>query len=207
MAFRQVALSSGSFTPCVMLAANSVDYQQGDTYNEIFTEGTDIYSIVGSSETTIYQSSVFRFTVQLVDAENKAVEYKAYYNDTLFWVSGSLGWSGQVFQGVAFGVDDDLEQGQIFVCSDNGSGWRYSITNGDVSSINKGTTYLAITGSEQPPYTWSSVPAISGKNGILSLSTLNDINDGNPVTTSDVNKFYLAKASNLSTLINNAINL
>ena len=56
-------------------------------------------------------------------------------------------------------------------------------------------------------YQWTSVPAISGKNGILSLSTLNDINDGNPVTTSDTNKFYLAKTSNLSTLINNAINL
>ena len=53
----------------------------------------------------------------------------------------------------------------------------------------------------QPTYTWLSVPSISGKNGILNLSTLNDVNDGEPVETSDTSKFNLTDGSNVSALV------
>ena len=45
-------------------------------------------------------------------------------------------------------------------------------------------TNIYIDGSPLVTYTWSSVPAISGKNGILSLAMINDadIGDGSPVT-------------------------
>lgn len=58
-----------------------------------------------------------------------------------------------------------------------------------------------ITTGLQPPYTWQSVPSISGKNGILTLSTLNDVNDGEPVETSDTSKFNLTDDSNVSALV------
>ena len=55
----------------------------------------------------------------------------------------------------------------------------------------------------QPPitYNWQSVPSVSGKNGILTLSTLNDVNDGEPVETSDASKFNLTDDSNVSALV------
>ena len=50
-------------------------------------------------------------------------------------------------------------------------------------------------------YNWVSVPSVSGKNGILNLSTLNDVNDGEPVETSDTSKFNLTDGSNVSALV------
>lgn len=68
-------------------------------------------------------------------------------------------------------------------------------------------TNLYINGALPVLYEWSSVPAISGKNGILlPMSTLNDINDGNEVTTSDTSKFNLTEASNVAKLVSNIIN-
>lgn len=56
-------------------------------------------------------------------------------------------------------------------------------------------------------YVWQSVPAISGKNGILlPMSTLNDINDGNEVTTSDTSKFNLNDRSNIKSLVDAVVN-
>ena len=57
-----------------------------------------------------------------------------------------------------------------------------------------------------PTVTWQSVPAISGKGNTLALSTLNDKNSGNPVTTSDTSKFNTVSASNVSNIIKTIIN-
>jgi hypothetical protein len=60
---------------------------------------------------------------------------------------------------------------------------------------------LYINGSLPVTYQWSSVPAISGKNGILSLSTLADINDGEAVDTTDATKVVLQLESNVRNLV------
>ena len=55
-------------------------------------------------------------------------------------------------------------------------------------------------------YTWSSVPAISGKNGILSLSMIKNeaLGDGNPVINGNLNDIErLSAGSNIRTLANN----
>ena len=57
-----------------------------------------------------------------------------------------------------------------------------------------------------PTLTWQSVPTISGKGNTLALSTLNDKNSGNPVTTSDTSKFNTVSASNVSNIIKTIIN-
>lgn len=105
---------------------------------------------------------------------------------------------------IGFVVDDDTQEGWIIALTHyNNNTYLFDYF---YSNTQNQPMYNYI-GEEGRLYNWTSVPTISGKNGILSLSILNDINDGNPVTTSDINKFYLEKASNLSTLINNAINL
>lgn len=55
------------------------------------------------------------------------------------------------------------------------------------------------------PYTWVSVPSVSGKNGILSFSTIEQsaINDGNPVTGAGNEDVHLADQTWLNTLITN----
>lgn len=57
-----------------------------------------------------------------------------------------------------------------------------------------------------PTLSWQSVSVIHGKNGNVALSTLNDKNSGNPVTTSDKSKFNLATSSNVSNIIKTIIN-
>lgn len=65
---------------------------------------------------------------------------------------------------------------------------------------------LYINGSLPVTYQWSSVPAISGKNGILSLSMIKNeaLGDGNPVINGNLNDIErLAAGSNIRTLANN----
>ena len=71
------------------------------------------------------------------------------------------------------------------------------------SPLESNEVYKFLTSSFIPPitYHWQSVPSISGKNGILTLSTLNDVNDGEPVETSDTSKFNLTDDSNVSALV------
>ena len=67
--------------------------------------------------------------------------------------------------------------------------------------------YINYISSPLITYQWSSVPTIIGKNGILlPLSTLNDVNNGEEITTSDTSKFNLTEASNVAKLVNNIIN-
>lgn len=66
-------------------------------------------------------------------------------------------------------------------------------------------TYTVLTGIEVRTYNWSSVPAISGKNGILSLPTLVDT-DGNPISGQSASVFSsLPEGSNVRALINGAL--
>lgn len=68
---------------------------------------------------------------------------------------------------------------------------------GNVVYVSGGYSQLVI--NEGPPilYQWSSVPAISGKNGILSLTTLKEesINDGSPVDDATASAFNNAPNS------------
>lgn len=54
-------------------------------------------------------------------------------------------------------------------------------------------------------YRWQSVTSLTGKGKTVQLSTLNDINDGNEVTTSDTSKFNLNKSSNIKNLVDAVI--
>lgn len=60
---------------------------------------------------------------------------------------------------------------------------------------------------QAPQYNWQSVPSISGKNGISQpLSSHLDINDGEPITTSDTTKYSLNNNSNINKLVQDKLN-
>ena len=66
-------------------------------------------------------------------------------------------------------------------------------------SANK--VYTILTGNEYHQYTWQSVPAISGKNGILSLSTAdNSYHTGSDVSNIPLSDVSLTDSSKLSSL-------
>ena len=90
--------------------------------------------------------------------------------------------------------------GYHFVSTGTGI-WNYIRTEGDIPIFSNRNEWLEYVTTPQATYTWQSVPSISGKNGILSLATLNDVNDGEPVETSDTSKFNLTDDSNVSALV------
>ena len=79
------------------------------------------------------------------------------------------------------------------------------IINPTISSAYQEELYQIITGLIPPAFNWVSVPSVSGKNGILSLSTIEQsaINDGNPVTGAGNEDVHLADQTWLNTLITN----
>ena len=89
------------------------------------------------------------------------------------------------------------------------TGWSYPVTvnyNAGQTFTNAGEAYDYVF-NPYVQYQWTSVPAISGKNGILlPMSTLNDINNGNEVTTSDTSKFNLNDSSNIKNLVDAVVN-
>ena len=106
-----------------------------------------------------------------------------------------------------FAVNHDTQRATVCIV------WKYSwytlaseaIENDSTSA----TLYQILTGHIQPLYTWSSVPAISGKNGILSLAMIRDedIGDGNPASVQNWEPIYrLATSANLDDLAQRLVN-
>lgn len=105
-----------------------------------------------------------------------------------------------VYSGII--VDDDTQKAMIFRFFES-ENRLYSCAYG--SNQNLLDAYTAIMGAIPVLYNWSSVPTISGKNGILSLSTIKSayINDGEPVTGATASNFdALTEETNVGTLVN-----
>ena len=95
---------------------------------------------------------------------------------------------------VAFGFDDDLHLAYYFAVgtfyyNDNWEEQTYGVIG--ALPADKQRAYELISGNQIPEYNWQSVPSISGKNGTLSLVTLDSesINDGEPVSGAAVSVF------------------
>ena len=194
MAVRLVDISGGAFTSSTLKATpESLDFA-GETsqINDMYDEGSNAFD---ASKPDNENYTVFDNGIMKIECSNAGggytMYYYVYYNNTLIYnysVSTDIG-SGQKspFIGFAFGVDDDTQKGMVWACAQvnyYGAYYIYTVSHATLTPTQMGNVYLAITESERPPYTWSSVPAISGKNGILSLAMINDadIGDGSPVT-------------------------
>ena len=210
MAVRLVDISGGAFTSSTLKATpESLDFA-GETsqINDMYDEGSNAFD---ASKPDNENYTVFDNGIMKIECSNAGggytMYYYVYYNNTLIYnysVSTDIG-SGQKspFIGFAFGVDDDTQKGMVWACAQvnyYGAYYIYTVSHATLTPTQMGNVYLAITESERPPYTWSSVPAISGKNGILSLSMIKDeaLGDGSPVINGNLNDIErLAAGSNI----------
>lgn len=151
--------------------ANLTDVQASDTQN--FIEGQECKSATGDiinlPTLHIYMSGG-SFVARGV-------------NDADLGVTGYISPENFDFYGFAFAVDDERQVGSIVACYKVKYGWYYINCN-SFGNAESNANYQAIIGAEQPLYTWTTVPSISGKLGNFALSRVNDedLNDGNPVT-------------------------
>lgn len=156
--------------------------------------------VTQNTETDIWSNNDWRMT--LTWANNGNVAIKVYKNNVIFTELCSNG-NLKAPCYIGFLINEDTQEGFCLTCA-----LQYS--RGYPAESSSGTNNLIYQFLKQNPvisYQWSSVPAISGKNGILlPMSTLNDINDGNEVTTSDTSKFNLNDSSNIKNLVDAVVN-
>lgn len=116
-------------------------------------------------------------------------------------------------------IDEETQKGCIFInfCQDenasavqqansidttgtkSGGDYPYSLTTRGVNNL----MYRLIKADVAITYTWSSVPAISGKNGTLSLTQILNINDGEPVEDiTNKGNLDFSKKTKVNTLVN-----
>lgn len=108
-----------------------------------------------------------------------------YYNGSVYSDYGKTagGTTGYGSAFIAF-VDDDAQLGYFDIFNMNISNplncSRWAGTVPETSGATAQVFYTILSGNEYQQYTWQSVPAISGKNGILSLTQITDeaIGDG-----------------------------
>lgn len=107
-------------------------------------------------------------------------------------------------------VDDETQKACLFALTyrqldppnDYCCGWAYNS-----NFMNSSLCYQLVTKFPIVSYNWQSVPSISGKNGISQpLSSHLDINDGEPITTSDTTKYSLNSNSNINKLVQDKLN-
>lgn len=85
-----------------------------------------------------------------------------------------FGWDPTSYVGLAFGIDEEAQLGQIWLCTTYnyyGSDVYY-VTSGTMAQNN--TLYLAITQSEQALYSWTCINSVNGKAGLRNFSIVKD---------------------------------
>lgn len=104
-----------------------------------------------------------------------------------------------ILYGTALNFSSRVYGGKVYI--------YYPVANASHSQVGVFTSYATLYINNEPvvQYVWSSVPAVSGKNGILSLPTLIDT-DGEPISGQSASVFSsLPEGSNVRALINGAL--
>ena len=200
MALRVVNLTG--ITSCSGFTPNSWSYS-GSFSSRPWEWGTELRSLVDAFDvtTTIFENDVLRITFKKQHYNNSIRGvYKGTTPETPI-LSIDTGWDDDDNIGLAIFVDDENQTGGFFSCLGTTLTPDPYFISANVSAQGSNEAYLAITGSEQPLYTWQSVPAISGKNGILTLSTADDsYHTGDTVSNIPISDVSLSAPSRLSTL-------
>lgn len=107
-------------------------------------------------------------------------------------------------------INRETQKAFLTLVSQYGSNTMYGYPGGanylaQINGTYAQTIYEIISNSEYHAYNWVSVPSVSGKNGILSFSTIKQasINDGNPVSGATIDDVNLSDQTKLSTLMEN----
>lgn len=148
------------------------------------------------------------FKIVLTDNSGQ-MRYTFYDNNVEIWHYED--WIGTDYNRycIGFAVDDTLQRG-LFMLGEYRPGatsltWRARPVTNEMAA----TLYPYFISGEVPPvvYEWSSVPAISGKNGILSLPMLDTLSwDGTPITNAERDIFTtLPDMANIKSLYDNIV--
>ena len=123
-----------------------------------------------------------------------------------------FGWSGLAYTSsksdFIYYINEELEEADAFFVAYLGNGTTYCGT-GSNNQTYRQELYQLIKSIEPILYTWQSVPAISGKNGILTLAMINDadIGNGSPTTANSWAPIRrLSSSANLEDLAERLIN-
>ena len=144
--------------------------------------------------------------------DGSSLKIRLYINGettALFQLNGGGGVFGS---DLAIGINHDTEEAAPVWLTQSGATGMY-FSNVNVTSEDAGITqkrkdlYTVLMGLIPPLYEWSSVPAISGKNGILSLPMLDTLSwDGAPITNAERDIFTtLPEMANIKSLYDNIV--
>lgn len=180
MAIRQVTIVGDGFTNTILNNIPSLFYQAEDS-SKMYAEGKNLYDYGTTSDWfTFFNKDALK--LNYFNNNSGSIRVRAYrVNQSVEWsqIANTAIWQTNYFTGLAFAVDDETEQGQIFICYHSSSQTRFYvehlISEGDINDLHN--AYLAITGTE---YLVSSFGGgathIATKTGLLSdLSS--DISD------------------------------
>lgn len=149
-----------------------------------------------------------------VTSQNECIKFQNINNGSSGDCIITMGPTGSTTDWTVFSTSYSYQPKGYFTCvidDDNHLGWIVIIQGYVMGGqhyysfyqYGNETCYNWIIGNEPVLYQWASVPAISGKNGILSLSMIKneDIGDGSPVSGANLNTIArIAPGSRISTL-------
>lgn len=156
------------------------------TQEKLLGDDTNYVNITTSSSSYLVQAYFNSSIIQFAQSDFKSADYTVCY--------------------VAL-VDDDTQL-SFFSCflryRQNAGCGQVGGTNPVISGTMSQQIYTILTANPYVQYTWTSVPAISGKMGILSLSQVAStyLNDGDPVASAPRSYIsVLSAASNIGNLV------
>ena len=180
MAVRQAIINGDNFTCCVLDSIPSLFYEVSDVSSSPYTLGTNFQA------STEYRQWVTYFDNNILQIQGRSdTDYfpsaRGYYLGVVVdqYLGTGTGY-GALYCGLAFGVDEATEQGQLFLCYANPSRNSYSvapiISNSSTQTLHY--AYLAITESERVVSSFGGgATHIAKRNGLLAdlSSNLSDV--------------------------------
>lgn len=151
MSVRQATIKGDGFTNTVLNNVSSLFYQAEDS-SKMYTEGKNLYDYGTTPDWfTFFNKDALK--LNYFNNNSGAIRIRAYrMNQGVEWmqIANTAIWQTNYFTGLAFAVDDETEQGQIFICYHSSSQTRFYvehlISEGDTDHLHD--AYLAITGTE-----------------------------------------------------------
>ena len=209
MAYRWITLMGG-YSPCVCSSwtPSGVNVSQTVNFSNV-DKGDSPASDVRSSLLPITWQITARLKLTLVD-ESGQMRY-TFYDENNNVLYSYYDWIGTDYNRYTCGfcVDDDLHRGLFMLGQYRPGATSVTFYARPVTNASAEALYPYFVEGEIPPvvYEWSSVPAISGKNGILSLPMLDTLSwDGTPITNAERDIFTtLPDAANLRNLYSNVV--
>lgn len=179
MAWQNIELG-GNFTQALLIdpsicTQSSYEQYKGSTFSNTFPNLQDT-SLVSTTQSIIYQANSIRLEMRRTSATYPTWYFTFYDNNNNTLGSGSWENNSVKIFNFSYCVDEVNQVGCISLVAGAGQGSNYDnlkrVSSDNVGGINP--IYQALKNSQPIVYNWQSVPSISGKNGILSLTHVRD---------------------------------